>query len=151
MSERTFLLIKPDGVQRGLLGEVISRIERKGLKITALKMIWMRREEAELLYAVHKEKKFYEGLIEYVTSSPVVAMVVEGNGAVEIVRRIVGATDGRIAEPGTIRGDFSTSIRKNIVHAADSKESAEREIRIFFTENEILNYSRIDEKWVSED
>ncbi len=150
MKERTFLMIKPDGVQRGLVGEIIKRIEKKGLKIVAMKMIQMSRDMAEELYKVHRGKSFYEGLVEYVTSSPVVVMVVEGEFAVEIIRRMVGATNGRDAEPGTIRGDFATNVRKNVVHAADSAENAEREMKIFFSDEEILSYQRIDEEWVYE-
>ena len=141
-------MIKPDGVQRGLVGEIIKRIENKGLKIIGMKMLWMSREKAEELYSVHKGKPFYEPLVEYVTSSPVVVMVVEGEEVVEIVRNIVGATNGKEANPGTIRGDFATNVRKNVVHAADSVENARREMRIFFDETELLRYRRIDEEWV---
>ena len=135
--EATFLYIKPDGVERGLVGEVISRIERKGLKIKQLKMIRMSREEALELYKEHEGKDFFEKLIEFVTRGPVVLIVVEGPRAVEAVRNLVGKTDGVKASPGTIRGDFSLSTRENIVHASDSVESAQREMKIFFKESNL--------------
>ena len=134
--ELTFLYIKPDGVERGLIGEVISRIERKGLKIRELWMRKMSREEALELYKEHEGKDFFEKLIEFVTRGPVVLMVVEGPRAVEAVRNLVGKTDGVQASAGTIRGDFSLSTRENIVHASDSLESARREIKIFFKDLE---------------
>ncbi len=118
--ELEFVMIKPDGVKRGLIGEIISRIERKGLKIRALKMVRMSREQAETLYEEHKGKPFFEDLVNYVTSGPVVVMVVEGPKAVQVVRKMVGATDGAEAEPGSIRGDFALSKARNIVHATDS-------------------------------
>ncbi|HDJ51346.1 MAG TPA: nucleoside-diphosphate kinase [Thermoprotei archaeon] len=149
--ERTFVMIKPDGVKRGLIGEVIRRLEQKGLKIVAMKMTILSKERAERQYEVHKGKPFYEDLIKYITSGPVVLMVVEGPSAVEVVRALVGSTDGRKATPGTIRGDFSLDIRKNIVHAADSKESAIREISIHFKEDEIINYKRVDEEIIFPD
>ncbi|MCD6156841.1 MAG: nucleoside-diphosphate kinase [Euryarchaeota archaeon] len=149
--ERTFVMIKPDGVKRGLIGEVIRRLEQKGLKIVAMKMTILSKERAERQYEVHKEKPFYEDLIKYITSGPVVLMVVEGPSAVEVVRALVGSTDGRKATPGTIRGDFSLDIRKNIVHAADSKESAIREISIHFKEDEIIKYKRVDEEIIFPD
>ncbi len=130
--ERTFVMIKPDGVRRGLIGEVISRFERKGLKIVALKMLHMSREQAEELYSVHRDKPFFNDLVEFVTSGPVVVMIVEGESAISVVRTLIGPTDGRKAPPGTIRGDFALSIQENIVHASDSPESFEREHKIFF-------------------
>ncbi len=130
--ERTFVMIKPDGVRRGLIGEVISRFERKGLKIVALKMLHMTREQAEELYSVHRDKPFFNDLVEFVTSGPVVVMIVEGESAISVVRTLIGPTDGRKAPPGTIRGDFALSIQENIVHASDSPESFEREHKIFF-------------------
>ncbi|MCE4617307.1 MAG: nucleoside-diphosphate kinase [Desulfurococcales archaeon] len=136
--EKTFVMIKPDGVSRGLIGEVISRFERKGLKLKALKMVRLTREKAEELYSVHKDKPFFNDLVEFVTSGPVVAMILEGDSAIDVVRLMIGATDGRKAAPGTIRGDFALSIQNNIVHASDSKESFEREHKVFFTENDIL-------------
>jgi nucleoside-diphosphate kinase len=136
--EKTLVLVKPDGVKRGLIGEVISRFERKGLKIKALKMLWMTKEQAKEFYSVHKEKPFYNDLVEFITSGPIVAIVLEGDEAINVVRLMIGATDGRKATPGTIRGDFALSIQNNIVHASDSKESYEREFPIVFKEEEVL-------------
>jgi nucleoside-diphosphate kinase len=127
-------MIKPDGVRKGLVGEVISRFERIGLSILALKLVHLKREEAEELYAVHKGKSFFEPLVNYVTSGPVVMMVLEGTGAINVVRKVMGATDPQEAQPGTIRGDFALSIEENIVHGSDSKETASREISLFFPE-----------------
>lgn len=149
--ERTFVMIKPDGVKRGLVGEVIRRFEQKGLKIVAMKMTVLSKEKAEEQYAVHKGKPFYDSLIKYITSGPVVLMVLEGPNAIEVVRTLIGPTDGRKAPPGTIRGDLSLDIRKNIIHAADSEESAKREISIHFDEKEIINYKRIDEEIIYPD
>jgi len=148
--ERTFVMVKPDGVQRGLVGEVISRIERKGLKIVALKMIQVTQERAQEHYAEHREKPFFNSLIDYITSGPVVAMVVEGKEAVSVVRNLVGKTNPIEAEPGTIRGDLAMDIGRNVVHASDSLNSAEREISIFFSKDEILDYRKFDEGWVYE-
>jgi nucleoside-diphosphate kinase len=141
-------LIKPDGVARSKIGAIISRFEDKGLKVTALKLMKLDRERAEKHYAVHKGKPFYESLLNYITSAPLVAMVVEGNNCIEIVRKLVGATNGAKAEPGTIRGDFSTGIDFNLIHASDSEESAKYEIPIFFDEKEILTYERADRDWL---
>jgi len=132
LDELEFLLIKPDGVRRGLVGEVIKRVEMKGLRIVALKMLKLRRDCAEALYDVHRGKSFYQNLINFMTSGPVVAVLVEGSEAIEVVRNLVGPTDGRKAPPGTIRGDFSTSVLENIVHAADSQERAIYEARVVF-------------------
>jgi len=145
---RTLVLIKPDGVARSKVGAIISRFEDKGLKVTALKLMKLDRERAEKHYAVHKGKPFYESLLNYITSAPLVAMVVEGNNCIEIVRKLVGATNGAKAEPGTIRGDFSTGIDFNLIHASDSEESAKYEIPIFFDEREILTYERADRDWL---
>ncbi|MCG3215595.1 MAG: nucleoside-diphosphate kinase [Candidatus Heimdallarchaeota archaeon] len=148
--EREFIMIKPDGVQRGLIGEVIQRIERVGFKIIAMKMIQVSMEQAEEHYAIHKGKPFYEGLLEYITSEPVVAMVIEGKDAVKITRKIVGATDPVLADPGSIRGDFALDIGRNIIHAADSPENAIVEYKIYFDEEELLSYKRIDYDWLYE-
>lgn len=148
--ERTFVMIKPDAVQRGLIGEIISRLERKGLKIVAMKMLNVSRELAERHYAEHREKPFFESLVSYITSAPVVAMVVEGKNAVKVVRTLVGATNPQEALPGTIRGDFGMDIGRNVIHASDSLESAEREISLFFKPEEIVEYKRIDEDWLYE-
>ena len=136
--QRTLIVIKPDGVKRGLVGEIISRFERKGFKIKALKMVWLSREQAEEFYSVHKGKHFFEDLVSFVTSGPVVAMVIEGDEAIEVARLMIGATDGRKAQPGTIRGDYSLSIQENVVHASDSPESFEREFRVIFREDEVV-------------
>jgi len=138
--EKEFVMIKPDAVKRGLVGEIISRIERKGLKIKALKMIRMSREQAEQLYEEHRGKPFFEDLVQYVTSGPVVVMIVEGPRAVYVMRKMIGATDGAEAEPGTIRGDFALSKARNLVHATDSPEKVERESKIFFSEEELVDY-----------
>jgi len=149
--ERTFVMVKPDGVKRGLIGEVIRRIERKGLKIVAMKMMEVSKELAERHYAEHKEKPFFQSLISYITSGPVVAMVVEGKEAVKVMRSLVGKTNPIEASPGTIRGDFAMDIGRNVVHASDSIESAEREISLFFSEDEIVSYRRADEEWIYEE
>jgi len=143
-------MIKPDAVQRGLIGEIISRLEKKGLKIVAMKMINVSKELAEMHYAEHREKPFFQSLVDYITSAPVVAMVVEGRNAVKVVRTLVGATNPVEALPGTIRGDFGMDIGRNVIHASDSLESAEREISLFFKPEEIVEYRRIDEDWLYE-
>jgi nucleoside-diphosphate kinase len=143
-------MVKPDGVQRGLVGEIISRLERKGLKIVALKMLKIEDGLARDHYAEHIEKPFFQSLIDYITSGPVVAMVVEGREAVRVVRTLVGATNPIEAQPGTIRGDYGLDIGRNVVHASDSLESAEREISLFFDAEEILEYPRMDEEWIYE-
>ncbi len=148
--ERTFVMVKPDGVQRGLVGEVISRLEKKGLKIVAMKMLWIQEELAREHYAEHAEKPFFQALVDYITSGPVVAMVVEGKEAVKVVRTLVGATNPVEASPGTIRGDFGMDIGRNVVHASDSLESAEREISLFFDADEIVEYSKSGEEWLYE-
>ncbi len=150
--QREFVMIKPDGVVRGLVGEIIRRLERKGLKIVAMQMMQLDRETAEELYAEHRDKPFFEDLVEYVTSGPVVAMIVEGREAVKVVRNIIGATDPVEADLGTIRGDFAMDIGRNVVHAADSPESAEREIKVVFGEDPpIVEYERCDERWLYEE
>ncbi|MBW9140491.1 MAG: nucleoside-diphosphate kinase [Candidatus Aramenus sp.] len=138
VTQRTFVMIKPDGVKRKLVGEIISRIERKGLNIVAMKMVQISRERAEELYAEHKGKSFFPELISYITSGPVVCMVVEGDEAVAVMRKMIGATDPKEASPGTIRGDFALSKGENVIHASDSEEKARREMSIFFREEEIL-------------
>ena len=135
--ERTIVIIKPDGVRRGLIGEVISRFERKGFKVRGLKMLKLTRELAERLYDIHKGKHFFKSLIEFMTSGPIVAMVLEGENAVEAVRLMIGPTDGSRAPPGTIRGDYSLSVEMNIVHAADTAERAKYEISLLFRDDEI--------------
>ena len=132
MSERTLVLIKPDGVRRGLAGDVLSRIERKGLRIVAMDMRVVAKDLAETHYAEHTEKPFYGSLVEFITSGPLVALVVEGPRAIEAFRALAGATDPVKAAPGTIRGDYALEVQDNIVHGSDSPDSAEREIKIFF-------------------
>ncbi|MCL5734516.1 MAG: nucleoside-diphosphate kinase [Actinobacteria bacterium] len=132
--ERTLVLVKPSGVARGLVGEVISRMERRGLTIKVARMLRVTREMAERHYVEHKGKDFYDDLVEHITSAPIFAMVVEGPSAVRIVRRMMGATNPLEAAPGTVRGDFGLDVRRNVVHSADSVASAEREIEIFFPE-----------------
>jgi nucleoside-diphosphate kinase len=150
--ERTLLLIKPDGLQRGLAGRILARFEDKGLQILALKVMRITPELAARHYAAHTQKPFYKGLVSYMTSSPVVAAVLEGPRAVETTRRLMGATFGWKAEPGTIRGDFSNSTSYNLVHGSDSPESAEKEIALFFKPDEIAVYERTSDAWlVSED
>ena len=132
MSERTLILIKPDGVRRGLVGDVISRVERQGLRIVALELRTLWRSVAEVHYAEHKGKPFYEPLVEFITSGPLVAAVIEGPRAIETFRKMAGATDPLMAVPGTIRGDHALEVKANIVHGSDSPAAAEREIKIFF-------------------
>lgn len=150
--ERTLLLIKPDGLQRGLAGRILARFEDKGLQILALKVMRMTPELAGRHYAAHAQKPFYKGLVSYMTSSPLVAAVLEGPRAVETTRRLMGATFGWKAEPGTIRGDFSNSTSYNLVHGSDSPESAAKEIALFFKPEEIAVYERTSDRWlISED
>ena len=148
--ERTFALLKPDAIQRGLAGRIMSRFEQRGLKIVGLKLMRVSRSLAESYYAEHKGKPFYEPLMSYITSGPVLAMVLEGDGAVAIVRKMMGKTNSAEAEPGTIRGDFALTIGRNVIHGSDSPESAKREIGFFFTPEELQEYQRIDEAWLRE-
>jgi nucleoside-diphosphate kinase len=148
--ERTFLMAKPDAVSRGFVGEIIRRVERKGLKIVAMKMMRIDQGLAEQHYGEHKEKPFFGDLVSFITSNPVVAMVVEGKDAVTVVRRLLGETDPNKSPMGTLRGDFGLDLGRNIVHGSDSPESAEREINLFFKPEEVLDYKRADEDWVYE-
>lgn len=147
---RTFVLIKPDGVQRRLVGAIIRRFEERGLKLVAMKTQTVSEELAQAYYAEHRGKEFFPRLVAYVTSGPVVAMVWEGQGAVDIARTAIGATDPAEAAPGTIRGDYGVEISRNLVHGADSSASAEREIGLFFRPEELLSYTLIDEDWLGE-
>ncbi|WP_221290635.1 nucleoside-diphosphate kinase [Stygiolobus caldivivus] len=131
-------MIKPDGVKRRLIGEIISRFEKRGFNIVAMKLIHMDRATAERLYEEHRGKSFYEELINYITSGPVVCMVIEGDEAVSVVRKMIGNTDPKDAPPGTIRGDFALSKSENVIHASDSEEKAKREMGIFFAEKELI-------------
>ncbi|HEO71141.1 MAG TPA: nucleoside-diphosphate kinase [Candidatus Hydrogenedentes bacterium] len=148
--ERTFVMIKPDAVGRRLIGEVIARYEAKGLKLVGLKMQIISRELAEKHYAEHHGKPFYPALVDFITSGPTVQMVWEGEEAIAVVRKINGATNSREADIGTIRGDFGLTVQKNIVHASDAAETAEREIALYFGPGELWDYSLPDEAWLRE-
>lgn len=148
--EQTYVMVKPDGVQRSLIGTIISRIESKGLKIAAMKMAVMERVRAEEHYAEHRERPFFKDLVDFITSSPSVSLVIEGNGAIAAMRILNGATNPMAAAPGTIRGDLALDTGRNLVHASDSPESAKREIAIHFKNSEISNYTRIDNSWLYE-
>ena len=149
-TERTLALVKPDGVQRGLGGIIISRLEARGLRIVAMKMIQISRDMAMKHYGVHQGKPFFEGLVDFITSGPVIAMVLEGRSAVEMVRSTVGVTDPLQAQPGTIRGDLGVDIGRNLVHASDSPETAVQEIGFFFSPEEVLSYGRDVDRWITE-
>lgn len=138
MAERTLFMVKPDGVARGLVGQIVSRIERRGLSIRAMRLLWVSPEQAADHYAEHNEKPFYPGLVEFITSGPVVAMVIEGDSAISTVRGMMGATNPLDSAPGTIRGDFALEIGENIVHGSDSPANGEREIAIYFSEPDLV-------------
>jgi nucleoside-diphosphate kinase len=147
--EKTYVMLKPSTVARAMVGKVVGRIEDKGLKIVAMKLTKVTQEKAERLYAVHKGKPFYEDLMAFITSGPIVAMVIEGDDAVKVTRNLIGATNAKEAEPGTIRGDLAISNQKNVVHASDSVENAKYEMAIFFAPEEIFSYQRADQDWIS--
>ncbi len=138
--ERSLVLIKPDALQRGLAGTIIACLERPGLKVVAIKMLHLDKAMAQEHYSVHEDKPFFSDLVDYISSAPIVAIVFQGERAVELIRRIVGATDPAKAEGGTIRGDFGLDIGRNSVHSSDSEETAESEIKLFFSEDEIYTY-----------
>ncbi|QRF76263.1 Nucleoside diphosphate kinase [Thermoplasmatales archaeon] len=146
--ERTLILIKPDGVKRRLIGEILGRMERKGLKLVAARMLVMTNSMAEKHYEIHKSKPFYKDLVNYITSGPILAVILEGNNVIQVVRLMAGVTDGSKAQPGTIRGDFATGIERNIIHASDSTESYNHEFPIFFKKDEILDFTYGDENIV---
>jgi len=148
--ERTLIIIKPDAVQRGLIGDIIHRFERRGLRIAAMKLMHIDEDLAGRHYAIHKGKPFYEPLIKYITSSPVVVMVLEGNQAIDIARRTMGATNPAEAVPGTIRADFGLEIGRNLIHGSDGPDTAAVEVPLFFGEDEILSYSRDTDPWIFE-
>ncbi|MDD5369750.1 MAG: nucleoside-diphosphate kinase [Anaerolineaceae bacterium] len=148
--ERTLVLVKPDGVQRGLVGEVISRLERRGLKLVGAKFLQVNLSLAETHYAIHKGKPFYEGLIRYITSSPVMAMVWQGPSAVAAVRQTMGATRPIEAAPGTIRHDYALTVGRNLTHASDSPENGEKEVALWFTPEEIVEWGRENDRWILE-
>jgi nucleoside-diphosphate kinase len=148
-TQRTFVMLKPDAVQRGLIGEILGRFEKKGLKLIALKLLSVSAEQARQHYAVHEGKPFYDGLISYIRSSPVIAAALEGPEAVAQVRALVGATRPNEAAPGTIRGDLGVDISNNLVHASDSTENAECEIGVYFSAAELVDLDRSVENWIS--
>jgi nucleoside-diphosphate kinase len=148
--ERTFVMIKPDAVQRGLVGEIIRRFEQKGIKIVAMKLVSVSRELAEKHYEIHKGKPFFEPTVAYIMSAPVVAMVLEGDNAIEMVRSMMGKTNPQDAAMGTIRGDYGQFIGRNLVHGSDGSDTAKFEINLWFKPEEISSYSRIDEEWLAE-
>lgn len=146
--QRTYLMVKPDGVQRGLIGEIVQRFERKGLRLAAAKVLVPTKEQAEFHYAEHKEKPFFGELVDFITSGPVFAMVWEGDEAIALSRLVIGKTKVQDAQPGTIRGDFALHTNYNLIHGSDSPESAEREIGNFFKPEEIASYERAIDKWI---
>ncbi|MBE5228823.1 MAG: nucleoside-diphosphate kinase [Microcystis aeruginosa PMC 728.11] len=148
--ERTFLMIKPDGVQRNLVGEIIQRFETKGFTLVGLKMMQVSRELAEKHYAVHKERPFFRSLVDFITSSPVVAMVWEGEGVIASARKIIGATNPLNAEPGTIRGDFGISVGRNLIHGSDGPDTAKDEVSLWFSDAELANWTPAITPWVLE-
>ena len=148
--ERTLVLVKPDGVQRGLIGEVIGRLERRGLKLVGMKLMEVDGALARQHYGEHVDRPFFPGLVEFITSSPVVAMAWEADNAVEAVRNTMGQTDPTASSPGTIRGDLALDIGRNLVHGSDSPESAQRELALFFKAGELLDYTRANDTWIKE-
>ena len=138
--ERSLVLIKPDAIQRGLAGTIITRLESQGLKLVALKMLHLDKALARRHYAIHRDKPFFESLVDYISSAPIIAIIFEGKRAVEVIRETMGPTDPAKAEAGTIRGDFGLDIGRNTIHGSDSVETAEEEIKLFFSEDEIFNY-----------
>ncbi len=148
--ERTLILVKPDGVQRGLIGEIVGRFERRGLKLVGMKFMQMSRELAEQHYAVHRERPFYNSLVEYITSGPVVAMVWEGKDAIAAARSTMGATNPVAAAPGTIRGDLGMEIGRNLVHGSDSPVNAVKEVNLFFSQAELVEWGRVTDSWIRE-
>ena len=148
--ERTLVLVKPDGVQRGLIGEIIGRLERRGLRLVAAKFILVSQELAETHYAIHKGKPFYDGLIKYITSAPVMAMVWDGPNAVAAIRQTMGATRPIEAAPGSIRHDFGLEVGRNLTHASDSIENGEKEVALWFSPAELVDWKRDTDKWIFE-
>ena len=148
--EKTLVIIKPDGVQRGLIGEIISRLERRGLKVIGLKMMQMDEALARRHYGIHEGKPFFDRLIRYIISSPVVLMVLEGRQAIHVVRKTMGATDPTAAEPGTVRADYAMEINFNLVHGSDGPETAKKEIDLFFQPTELLPWERGADRWLYE-
>ena len=151
MRERTLILVKPDGMQRGLAGEIISRLESRGLRIVGLRMLRVDEALAKRHYAEHEGKPFFAGLIGYITSSPIIAAVLEGTQVIEIVRKTMGATNPADAEPGTIRGDLGIELGRNLIHGSDGPDSAAREIALFFDGSQTFEYERDVDRWIFED
>jgi nucleoside-diphosphate kinase len=145
--ERTFIAIKPDGVQRGLVGEILSRFERKGFKLVALKQLTPSRALAEQHYGIHRDRPFFAGLVDFITSGPVVAMVWEGSGVIASARKLIGATKPVEAEPGTIRGDLAVDIGRNVIHGSDAPETAQSEISLWFQSSELNDWTPSDQTW----
>ena len=148
--ERTLVLLKPDAVQRGLIGDITGRLERRGLKLVGVKLVQVDSSLAENHYAAHKGKPFYEGLIRYIVASPVVAMVWEGPGAIEIVRKTMGSTDPKQAHPGSVRHDLGLEIGRNLAHASDGPQTAQDEILLWFSEAELVSWKRDTDRWIFE-
>jgi nucleoside-diphosphate kinase len=148
--QRTLVIVKPDGVQRGLVGPILTRLESRGLKLVGLKLVSVSSQLAARHYAEHEGKPFYEGLLRYITSAPVVVACVEGTSAVQMVRNSVGATNPLNAAPGTIRGDYALDIGRNLIHASDAAETAERELALWFSDSELVSYPRDVDRWVFE-
>ena len=148
--QRTLVIVKPDGVQRGLAGPILSRLEARGLKLVGLKLVQVSQDLAARHYAEHLGKPFYEGLLQYITSAPVIVACVEGTSAVQMVRNAVGATNPLNAAPGTIRGDFALDIGRNLIHASDAPETADRELALWFTPEELVSYTRDTDRWIFE-
>ncbi len=145
--EKTFLMVKPDGVQRNLIGEIVGRFERKGFQLVGAKLMLISNELAEQHYGEHKERPFFGELVDFITSGPVFAMVWEGENVIAAARQMMGATNPKDSQPGTIRGDFAVFVGKNIIHGSDSAASAEREIALFFKEEELLSYNKLINNW----
>lgn len=146
--EKTFVMVKPDGVQRGVVGDIVRRFEQKGFKLVGAKLMQVSNELAETHYAEHKERPFFGELVDFITSGPVFAMVWEGENVISVARTMIGATNPSEANPGSIRGDYGVTVGKNIIHGSDSSESAEREINLFFNENELVSYDKQIDTWI---
>ncbi len=149
--ERTLVLVKPDGVQRALVGTIVARFEATGMKIVGLKLMQVSEDLASRHYAEHEGKPFYEGLVNYITSAPVIALCLEGPNAIAITRKLMGATSPNEAAPGTIRGDFGVEISRNLVHGSANAEDATREVGLFFSDEELINYPRSNDVWIVSD
>lgn len=148
---KSFCMLKPDAVARGLAGQILARFEAKGLKISAMKLSKVKKEQAEKLYAEHKGKPFYQGLVDFALSGPSIQLVLEGKDAVPVVRTVIGSTNPRQAAPGSVRGDFGIGLPQNLIHASDSEDSAKREIPIFFADSEVIDYKRADESYLGKE